>query len=100
VLEAADAAAALAVLRSPARVDLLLTDIGMPGGINGRQLADSGRELRPGLKILFITGSAERSMIGPQEVEQGMHLLAKPFDLEALTDRIREVMTGHPGTTQ
>ena len=55
-LEAADGAAGLAFLRTDARIDLLVTDVGLPGGMNGRQVADAARDLRPGLKVLFITG--------------------------------------------
>ncbi len=58
VIEAIDAAAALLVIRSAAKIDLLITDVGLPGGMNGRQMADAAREMRPDLKILFITGYA------------------------------------------
>ena len=65
-VEAADGAAGLRVLESPARVDLLITDVGLPGGLNGRQVADAARLLRPGLKIMFITGYAEKCRAQPR----------------------------------
>ncbi|WP_426956909.1 PAS domain S-box protein [Muricoccus radiodurans] len=90
--EAADGASGLRVLQSDARVDLLITDVGLPGGMNGRQLADAARQLRPGLKILFITGYAENAVIGSGQLEPGMHLLTKPFAMESLAGRIRAII--------
>ena len=63
-IEAHDGTTGLAILRSQARIDLLVTDVGLPGGMNGRQVADAGRVLRPGLKVLFITGYAESAVMG------------------------------------
>src|SRR5258705_1775014 len=63
-IEASDGSSALQVLRSDTRIDLLVTDVGLPGGMNGRQLADFGRTARPNLKVLFITGYAEKAAIG------------------------------------
>ncbi|MCR0983295.1 hybrid sensor histidine kinase/response regulator [Roseomonas populi] len=91
-IEAADGTAGLRVLRSDARIDLLVTDVGLPGGMNGRQLADAARELRPGLRILFITGYAENATVGHGLLEPGMHVLTKPFAMEALTTRIRDLI--------
>ena len=88
-IEAADGAAGLRVLRSDARVDLLVTDVGLPGGINGRQVADGGRAVRPGLKVLFITGYAESAVLSHGHLEAGMHVMTKPFAMEALATRIR-----------
>jgi CheY-like chemotaxis protein len=92
VIEAVDGAAALTVLQSPDRVDLLLTDVGLPGGLNGRQLATAGRGLRPGLRVLFITGFAETSVLGADELDGVMQVLTKPFDLDTLSARIRGLM--------
>ncbi len=89
---AADGAAGLAVLRSDARVDLLITDLGLPGGMNGRQVADAGRLLRPGLRVLFITGYADSAAIGYGHLEAGMHVLNKPFAMEALAGRIKDLI--------
>ncbi|MFC7688720.1 ATP-binding protein [Paeniroseomonas aquatica] len=93
-IEAEDGAGGLKLLRSPARVDLLVTDVGLPGGMNGRQLADAGRALRPGLKVLFITGYAENAAIGHGHLEPGMHVLTKPFAMETLANRIRALIEG------
>ncbi|WP_458096393.1 PAS domain S-box protein [Roseomonas sp. WA12] len=91
-IEAADGASGLGVLRSDARVDLLVTDVGLPGGMNGRQMADLARIGRPGLKVLFITGFAENAALGNGQLEPGMHVMAKPFAMETLAGRIRELI--------
>jgi CheY-like chemotaxis protein len=91
-IEAPDGAAGLLVLQSDARIDLLITDVGLPGGMNGRQVADAGRALRPDLKVLFITGYAENAVVGPGDLESGMHVLTKPFGLDDLASRIRELI--------
>jgi signal transduction histidine kinase/CheY-like chemotaxis protein len=93
-IEAADGVAGLKVLRSDARIDLLITDVGLPGGINGRQMADAARETRPGLKTLFITGYAENAAISNGHLEPGMHVLAKPFAMDKLAARVRAIITG------
>ena len=95
-VEAADGAAGLAVLRSGARIDLLIADLGLPGGMNGRQLADAGRLLRPGLRVLFITGYADGTTVGCGDLQSGMQVLNKPFAMEALAIRIKEVIAGNP----
>ncbi|WP_348771508.1 PAS domain S-box protein [Azospirillum sp. SYSU D00513] len=89
VIEAADGPGGLEVLRSDRRVDLLVTDVGLPGGMNGRQLADGGRILRPGLKVLFITGYAENAVVGNGHLEPGMQVLTKPFAVEELAKRVK-----------
>ena len=94
-LEAADGAAGLQVLQSNARVDLLVTDVGLPGGMNGRQVADAGRLARPGLKVLFITGYAENAVLSHGHLSPGMHVLTKPFAIETLASRIRDLI-GEP----
>ncbi len=91
-LEAIDGATALKVLDSDARIDLLVTDVGLPGGMNGRQVADMGRHLRPGLKVLFITGYAENAAIGNGHLDPGMEVLTKPFAMDDLAARIRELV--------
>ncbi len=91
-IEAADGAAGLRVLQSDARVDLLVTDVGLPGGMNGRQVADAGRAVRPGLKVLFITGYAENAVVGNGHLEPGMQVLTKPFAMEALANRIKALI--------
>ncbi len=93
-LEAADGAAGLQVLRSDVRIDLLVTDVGLPGGMNGRQVADAARGRRPGLKVLFITGYAETAVLSHGHLDPGMHVLTKPFAMEALAGRIKELIGG------
>jgi CheY-like chemotaxis protein len=92
VIGAADGAAGLKVLQSGARIELLITDVGLPNGMNGRQVADQARVLRPGLKVLFITGFAENAAVGNGHLEAGMELLTKPFTLEALTGKVAAML--------
>ncbi|GGM19131.1 histidine kinase [Pseudomonas asuensis] len=92
VIEAADSIAGLKILQSDVPIDLLVTDVGLPGGMNGRQMADAGREVRPDLKILFITGYAENAAIGNGHLEHGMQILTKPFAIDTLAARVDELM--------
>ncbi len=92
-LEAIDGPSGLRILRTKQRIDLLVTDVGLPG-INGRQLADQARETRPGLKILFITGYAESVAMSDGFLEEGMEMITKPFDLDNLSRRIRAMVSG------
>jgi CheY-like chemotaxis protein len=91
-VEAGDAAAGLAVLWSERRVDLLVTDVALPGGTNGRQLAEAARSARPGLPVLFITGYAENALVGNGQLEPGMQVMTKPFAVDALAKRIRGLL--------
>ena len=92
VIEAPDGPAGLKVLESNARIDLLITDVGLPGGMNGRQVADAARVSRPKLKVLFITGFAENAVIGQSRLEDGMFVMTKPFQMDLLAHRIREII--------
>jgi PAS domain S-box-containing protein len=92
VIGAADGAAGLKVLESGARIDLLITDVGLPNGMNGRQVADAARAMRPGLQVLFITGYAENAAVGNGHLEPGMALLTKPFTMQALSAKVAEMM--------
>jgi len=92
-IEVADGAAGLRVLQSDARIDLLVTDVSLPGGMNGRQVADAGRALRPGLKVLFITGYAENAVLSHGHLDPGMHVVTKPFAMDALATRVKELIT-------
>ncbi|MFA0938384.1 PAS domain-containing protein [Pseudomonas tremae] len=92
LIEAADSLAGLKLLRSDVHIDLLITDVGLPGGMNGRQMADAGREVRPQLKTLFITGYAENAAIGDEQLGPGMRVLTKQFAIDALTSRVQELM--------
>ncbi|MDB5592701.1 GAF domain-containing protein [Enterovirga sp.] len=90
-LEAIDGPSGLAVLQSGARVDLLVTDVGLPG-LNGRQLADHARLTRPDLRVLFITGYAENAALASGFLEPGMEMITKPFPVDALASRIRQMI--------
>jgi PAS domain S-box-containing protein len=92
-IEAEDGPRGLAVVQSNRTIDLLVTDIGLPG-LNGRQLADAARALRPGLKVLFMTGYAENAALASGFLEPGMAMITKPFAMEALAGRIREIIEG------
>jgi hypothetical protein len=92
-LEAVDGPSGLRILRDHERIDLLVTDVGLPG-MNGRQLADQARETRPGLKILFITGYAESVAISEGFLQAGMEMITKPFDLDHLSQRVRAMISG------
>jgi CheY-like chemotaxis protein len=94
-IEAADGSSALRVLQSDTRIDLLVTDVGLPGGMNGRQLADFGRIARPELKVLFITGYAEKTALARDQMEAGMGILTKPFAMEGLAGRIKELISAN-----
>jgi len=94
VLQAADGVSGLALLQMTGEIDLLITDVGLPGGLNGRQVADAAARIRPGLKVLFITGYAEQAVIERSQLEAGMHLLVKPFSMQALAERVRGVLDG------
>ncbi len=93
-IEAGDSAAGLKILQSDVRIDLLVTDVGLPGGMNGRQMADAGRVRRPDLKVLFITGYAENAILGNGQLAPGMAVLTKPFPVETMAARIRSMIEG------
>ena len=95
-LEAADGKGGIKLLNSDRRIDLLVTDVGLPGGMNGRQLADFGRAARPRLKILFITGYDENAALNHEHLEPGMQILTKPFTMDALRSRIKLLLNETP----
>jgi PAS domain S-box-containing protein len=97
MLEAENGAAGLKILDSTSRVDLLVTDVGLPGGMNGRQLADAALVNRPHLKVLFITGYAENAVVREGQLQAGMHILTKPFSLETLGGRVKEIIASAKG---
>ncbi len=94
VLEAADGAAALELLETQPRVDVLFTDVGLPGGVNGRQLADRARERRPALKLLFTTGYARDAIVHDGRLDLDVELLTKPFTSAALALKLQRVLGG------
>ncbi|BDM23428.1 MULTISPECIES: PAS domain-containing protein [Pseudomonas] len=85
-------ATALAHMQQCEQPDLLLSDIGLPGGLNGRQLAERCRQLHPQLKVLFITGYDESAALSDGQLLQGTSVLTKPFELEALAERVRQLL--------
>ena len=91
-IEAGDAASGLKVLESDAKIDLLITDVGLPGGMNGKEMADAARAKRPKLKVLFITGYAENAAITNGHLEPGMQVMSKPFSMDKLASRIRSII--------
>ncbi|WP_254073169.1 PAS domain-containing sensor histidine kinase [Acidisphaera sp. S103] len=91
-IEAADGVSGLKVLQSDVHIDLLITDVGLPGGVNGRQMADAARLHRPDLRVLFITGYAEGAGIGEGALGRGMHLLTKPFSMQSLANQIKAII--------
>jgi CheY-like chemotaxis protein len=92
VVEAPDGPSGLEALQSITRIDLLITDIGLPGGLNGGQVAEAARVLRPGLKVLFITGFAENAMLRQGRVDAASSVLTKPFAMEALASRVKGLL--------
>jgi len=92
-LEAVDGPSGLKELQSEARIDLLVTDVGLPG-MNGRQVAEAARQHRPDLKVLFITGYAENAAITNGFLVPGMEMMTKPFAVDALAVRIRDMIAG------
>ena len=95
-IEAPDGPKGLEILQSGRRIDLLVTDIGLPG-LNGRQVADAARVVRPDLKVLFMTGYAENAALASGFLEPGMAMITKPFAMDVLANRIREIVEERPG---
>ena len=92
VIAAEDGPSGLAVLQSEQPVDLLITDVGLPGGMNGRQVADAARVWRPQLKVMFITGYAENAAVGNGYLAPGMTVVTKPFELATLVRKAVEIL--------
>ncbi|WP_454188787.1 ATP-binding protein [Pseudomonas sp. ADAK2 TE3594] len=90
-VEAGDADSAVPILDSGQRIDLLISDVGLPG-MNGRQLAEIGRQYRPDLKVLFITGYAEHAAVRGGFLDPGMQMITKPFTFDLLTEKVREMI--------
>ena len=96
-IEAADSATGLKLLQSGLTIDLLVTDVGLPGGMNGRQMADAARVTHPDLNVLFITGYAENAVLGNGHLAPGMAVLTKPFPIETMAARIRAMVEAKNG---
>nr|WP_167359777.1 response regulator [Pseudomonas flavescens] len=91
LIQAGDAQSALSLLEQHAPLDLLLTDVGLPG-MNGRQLADAARHRQPGLRVLFSSGHVEAAVAGDAVSGDGTQMIAKPFSFEALAATIRALL--------
>ena len=91
-LEAGTGRTALQVLRSHPGVHLLFTDVGLPGGMNGRQLAEEARRLRSDIKILMTTGYARNAIVHDGRLDPGVQLITKPFTYSALASKIRTIL--------
>ena len=91
-IEAPDGPSGLKILESNVRIDLLVSDVGLPGNMNGRQMADLARIRRPGLKVLFITGYAEKTVLSSGDLDANMHIMTKPFSVEGLAVRIKSLI--------
>jgi len=94
-IEAGDATEALPSLEDGQRIDLLITDVGLPG-MNGRQLADVARQHRPSLKVLFATGYAERAT-AKDFLGRDMAVITKPFAIETFASKVREMLGAQAG---
>ncbi|CAE6798753.1 PAS domain-containing protein [Xanthomonas arboricola pv. corylina] len=92
VIETAEGNAAVERLRSQETIDLLVTDVGLTGGLNGRQVADAGRQYRPTLPVLFVTGYAATAAVGAGQLEEGMEVLTKPFLTVDLERRVAQLL--------
>lgn len=91
-IEAGDGPQAMKVIHSKTRIDLIITDVGLPNGMNGRQIADAAREIRPDLKVLFVTGYAENAVLSHGHLDPGMQVITKPFEVSALARKIKELI--------
>jgi PAS domain S-box-containing protein len=98
VIAAHDGPSALAVLRGQEPIDLLFTDVVMPGGMDGGELAEAARALRPELPVLFTSGYTERGIVQRGRLEPGIHLLNKPYRRQELAEKVREML--RPPTTR
>jgi CheY-like chemotaxis protein len=92
VLEAETGQIALHHVRSSERIDLLLTDVGLPGGMNGRQLADAARQHRRELKVLFVTGYEEQTALGEGHMGEGIAIMTKPFNIRSFFEKVQGLL--------
>ncbi len=92
VLEAANGAAALSIIESGVKIDLLFTDVIMPGPVSSRVLADRARELRPAMKILFTSGYTENTIVHNGRLDAGVQLISKPYGRDQLAQKLRSVL--------
>ena len=96
VIEARDGVAALQLLKGDATIDLLFTDVVLPGGLTGAQLAAQARAARPSLRVLFTTGYARNAIVHHGRLDRGVQLITKPYSGTDLAARVREILDGLP----
>lgn len=82
------------LLKSRPRIDLLVTDVGLPGGMSGSKLADAPRVRCPGLKMLFVTGYAEAGAVDSGLLDQGLEFMTKPLAVDTLASRLHGILSG------
>jgi CheY-like chemotaxis protein len=92
VISASNGPAALDLLERGSHVDLLFTDVIMPGGMSGRQLADKASRLRPSLKILYTSGYTEHAVVHQGHLNPGIHLIRKPYRKKDLALKLRQIL--------
>lgn len=97
VLAAANAREALDILRAEVPIDLLFTDVVMPGGVHGPQLAEQARALRPNLRVLFTSGFTENAIVHHGKLDAGVLLLSKPYRRQELAEKLRQALDQDPG---
>ena len=85
---------ALRLLKERREIDLLFTDVGLGGGLDGRQLGDEARKRHAGVKVLFTSGYARDAIVHQGRLDPGVALIVKPFTYAALAKRIRQVIDG------
>jgi PAS domain S-box-containing protein len=100
VIEAKDGHAALKLLDSHPHIKVLFTDVGLPGGMNGRQLADEARRRRPQLKVLFTTGYARNAIVHDGRLDPGVELITKPYTQAALSTKLRDIIDFSEGPSR
>lgn len=93
-LEAMDGPTALPILQSSQKIDLLISDVGLPG-LNGRQIAEIGRQHRPGLPVLFMTGYAQSAAARSEFLAPGMEMISKPFSMDEMAAKIRDMLSSN-----
>ncbi len=92
VFEAADAASAIGFLESSRTIDLLFTDVVLPDGLHGKNVADHARSLHPTIKVLFTTGYTRNAIVHNGRLDAGVNLLSKPFTFRALAEKVRKIL--------
>jgi len=83
----------LHLIDSRREIALLFTDVGLPGGLNGRQLAEEARRRRPGLKVLFTSGYARNAIVHHGRLDPGVQLITKPYTFAGLGTKLRQILT-------